>query len=221
MNHGEWHLSETLNHPSPERLEAFVEESLDGADAAVVGSHLATCEQCQLEVSELRSLFEAFAALPELAPSHGFADRVMAGVRVRRPWLEVVGEWVDRLTPDTNRGWALAAALVAMPVLVLAGSAWWLLSQPGMSPQAVWLVVSSVTAEGLVVGWQWALATFARSNLAAWLSGLMGVASSVGRGGLGLAAVMFATMTLASIYILYENLFRPRARRAEHASYSF
>jgi hypothetical protein len=48
------------------------------------------------------------------------------------------------------------------------------------------------------------------------------MAESLGRGELGLAAVMFgATMTAASVYVLYENLFRPRTRRAEHASFVF
>jgi anti-sigma factor RsiW len=214
-------VSETLKHPAPDRLEAYVEEALDGAEKSVVASHLATCPACEGDVAELRMLFEALAALPELAPPAGFADRVMRGVRVRRPLLERVNEWLDRLMPSTTRGWAIASAMVSLPMVVLAALAWWVLSHPAINAHDLWLFASAQAAQALGAGWQLALTTFAGSALAAWLAGVMEIAESLGRGGLGLAAVMFATLTLGSVYVLYENLFRPNARRAEHASYTF
>jgi anti-sigma factor RsiW len=214
-------LSETLNHPAPDRLEALVEDTLDRAEKAVVESHLATCERCQVEVADLRSLFEALAALPEVAPSAGFADRIMKGVRVRRPVLDWVNEWIERLTPDTNRGWAVAAAVVAMPALVTSALTWWLLSHPEVSAQRLWLVASALVGDALSAGWQWAWASFAGSGLAVWANGLLELAESLGRGGLGLAAIMFATLTIGSVYVLYQNLFRTNGRRTQHASYTF
>ncbi len=214
-------MSETLNHPAPERLEAFVEDALDGADQAVVGSHLATCERCQTEVAELRSLFEALSTLPELSPSMGFADRVMKGVRVRRPVMELVNEWIERMTPATDRGWAIATALVAMPVLVVGFVAWWILSHPEVSVQGLWLVANVMVGEAAASAWQWTVGTVASSNLALWTASALDLAAALGRGGLGLAAVMFATMTVLSVYVLYENLFRTSARRTEHASFLF
>jgi hypothetical protein len=213
-------LSETLNHPAPDRLEALVEDTLDRAEKAVVESHLATCERCQVEVADLRSLFEALAALPEVAPSAGFADRIMKGVRVRRPVLDWVNEWIERLTPDTNRGWAVAA-VVAMPALVTSALTWWLLSHPEVSAQRLWLVASALVGDALSAGWQWAWASFAGSGLAVWANGLLELAESLGRGGLGLAAIMFATLTIGSVYVLYQNLFRTNGRRTQHASYTF
>jgi anti-sigma factor RsiW len=214
-------LSETLNHPMPDRLEAYVEGSLDGADAAVLESHLASCARCESEVVEIRSLFDALAALPELAPSAGFAERVMKDVRVRQPVLERVNQWLDRLAPSTNRGWAIATAMVAMPALVATAGLWWLLSHPSVTAQGLWLFATTQGAEALGAGWQWGLTMFAGSALAAWLSGVLELAASLGRGGLGMALATFATMTVVSVYVLYENLFRPTARRADHASYSF
>jgi hypothetical protein len=90
-----------------------------------------------------------------------------------------------------------------------------------VSAEALWLVASSQVAGAAGSAWQWALASFASSALAAGLAGLLELAMSLGRGGLGLAAAMFATMTVVSVYVLYDNLFRPNARRTEHASYSF
>jgi anti-sigma factor RsiW len=214
-------VSEMLNHPTQDRLEAYVERTLDSGDSAVVESHLATCTTCETEVAELRSLFQVLAALPELSPATGFADRVMRDVRVRHPVLDWVNEWIERLTPSTNRGWALASAVGAMPVLLTAALAWWVLSHPAVTGQELWLFATAQAAQALGTGWQLALSSFAGSALATWLAGLLELAESVGRGGLGLAAVMFATLTLGSVYVLYENLFRPNARRAQHASYSF
>jgi anti-sigma factor RsiW len=214
-------LSETLNHPTADRLEAFVEESLDGATEAVVRSHIATCATCQTEVAELQSLFELLSGLPELAPSAGFADRVMAGVRVRRPILERIAEWIERLAPDTNRGWAIAAAAFGAPVLASAAVVWWILSQPGVSAQNLAIFGAAIAGDALATGWQWVLARLATSSAAAWATAAADGITSLGRGEIGLAAVMFATMTLASIYVLYQNLFRTNARRTQHVSYIF
>jgi anti-sigma factor RsiW len=214
-------LSDALNHPTAERLEAYVEETLDGADRAVVRSHLATCARCQAEVVEIQSLFEALSGLPELAPSAGFANRVMAGVRVRRPVADRVADWIEQVLPSTNRGWAVAAGAVALPVLASAALVWWILSQPGVSAQNLVLFGGAVASDALAGAWTWVWTAFAGSSLAAHLESLVAALDSLGRGGLGLAAVMFATLTFASIYILYENLFRPSARRTEHASYIF
>jgi anti-sigma factor RsiW len=209
------------NHPTLDRLEAYVERTLDRGDSAVVESHLAGCARCEMEAAEIQSLFQALASLPELSPSAGFADRVMRDVRLRQPVLDWLNDWIERLMPSTNRGWALTSAVVAMPVLLTAALAWWVLSHPAVTGQELVLFATAQGAQALDAGWAFALSSFAGSALAAWLTGLLDLAESVGRGGLGLAAVMFATMTMGSVYVLYENLFRPTARRAEHASYSF
>lgn len=217
-------MSETLNHLSEERLHDYVEEGLDVAERAVVDRHLSTCTRCRAEVEELRSLFLAFRALPSLAPSASFADRVMAKVRVRRPALAWVAEWagaLDRLTPQTTRGWAAVTGLVALPVVAVTVLLWWLLSQPGVTPQSLWLIASTVSGDALATGWQWTWTRLAGSAAAAYAFQLVELVSSVGRGEIGLAVVMFATATAASVYVLYQNLFRTNARRTEHASYVF
>jgi anti-sigma factor RsiW len=208
------------NHLTPERLEAFVEQTLDEAESAVFASHLATCARCEQEVSELRVLFESLASLPAHAPSAGFQERVMRRVRVPRPMLQRVNEWVDRVTPATTRGWALAAGAVTAPTLVITAAVWWVLSHPAVGAWELWAIASTQASAAAQVGWQWALSSFAGSAAATWLTAALELAVSLGRGGLGLAAAMFATMTVVSTYVLYDNLFRPKARRAQHASYS-
>ena len=217
-------MSERLGHPEHERLQALVEESLDGADAAVVESHLATCARCRADVEELRSLFAMLSSIPQHAPGAGFADRVMARVRVRRPWFAWAAdwaEWLGRLAPQTTRGWAVASTMVALPTAAIAALTWWIMSRPGVTPQGLWVMSTGYAGRGLSGAWSWLWARVAGSGLAAWATSLAEVAATVGRGGLGLGVVMFLTLTAASIWVLYQNLFRTEERRTDYASFVF
>src|SRR5690606_15160866 len=104
-------------HPTPERLESYVEGALDDAERAVIESHLVTCARCQAEADEWKAVFAALSSLPRFAPSPGFADRVMAGVQVRQPWTVRVMDLLRRLVPSGTTGWLLATALLALPVV--------------------------------------------------------------------------------------------------------
>lgn len=214
-------MSEALKHPEHERLQAFVEESLDTADAALVRSHLTGCPRCRVEVEDLRSLFALLSSLPHHVPTAGFADRVMSRVRVRRPWFAWVEEWLARLAPRTTRGWAVASAMVALPAVALAGLTWWVMSRPGVTPYGLWLISTDYAGRGIQAAWTWAWSNLAGSTLAVWVTAATELAASVGRGGLGLGVVMFVTLTAASIWILYQNLFRTEARRTDYASFVF
>lgn len=218
-------MTENLEHPAAERLEAFVEETLDAGERASLDAHLAACAACRAEVSEMRSLFAALASLPEMEPSPGFANRVMARVRVRQPALSRAsawaGSWVERLAPKTTRGWAAASAVFSLPVLGASLLVLWLMAQPGVSAQGLWTVTSGLAASAASSAWQWSWIRIANSGLAATAVELFQLVASVGRGGIGLGVVMFATLTAGSVYVLYQNLFRTTPRRNEHASYVF
>ena len=220
-SHGEDHVSETLNHPDHDRLQAFVEEDLESADAAAVASHVGGCARCRTEVEELQSLFGMLSSLAYHAPAAGFTDRVMARVRVRRPWHAWASEWAARLTPRTTRGWALASAMVALPAVAVTTLVWWLVSRPGVTAQGLWVMSTDVAGRGLSIGWAWLWSHLTTSTLAAWVGAAAELASSAGRGGIGLGVVMFATLTAASIWILYQNLFRTESRRTDYASFVF
>lgn len=214
-------MSETLGHLEHERLQAFVEESLDDAGAAIVEAHLEGCARCRVEVEELRSLFGVLASVAYHAPALGFADRVMARVRVRQPWFARVEEWLARLAPRTTRGWAFTSAMVALPVVATTAVLWWLLSRPGVTVQGLWVMSTDFAGRALTGAWAWAWPRLADSTLAGWVTALADLTASAGRGGIGLGAVMFATLTAASVWILYQNLFRTEARRTDYASFVF
>jgi anti-sigma factor RsiW len=214
-------LSDSPQHPAPERLQAFVEETLDEAERVVVQGHVDSCNHCQAELQEWRSLFTALAGLPEHAPSAGFAERVMAGVLVREPWSVQVLELLRRLVPNTTAGWAFATAFMALPVLAGTGLIAWLMSQPGVTAQGLWLIVANglVSAAGTAGSWLWT--QWLQSPLAVYAADAFRAVSGESSGTIGLTLVALATLTAGSVWILYENLFRRRTRRSHYASYSF
>ncbi|MFW6079469.1 MAG: anti-sigma factor family protein, partial [Gemmatimonadota bacterium] len=132
-------MSDSMMHPEPERLEAYVEGSLPEAERAVVDSHVMTCARCQTATEEWRTLFAELARLPRPAPEPGFADRVLADVHIRRPLAARAAERLGWFVPESTRGWAVAAALIALPVLAGVGAVAWLLSRPWLSAEGLWL----------------------------------------------------------------------------------
>ncbi len=214
-------MNDMLKHPTTERLESFVENALDEGQRRVVEAHVSSCPDCRVEVEELSSLFGALSILTQFAPSAAFSDTIMAQVRVRRQAFAGASAWVERVTPHTTRGWAAAAALLALPVVGATLLVSWLMSQPGVTPQSLWALTGDMTGRAVSSSWQWVWAEFAGTSLAAWLTQAAALAQTVGRGEIGLAAVLFATITAGSTYVLYQNLFRSEARRTEHATYVF
>jgi hypothetical protein len=131
------------DHLSPDAIDAFLAGTLDDAGRA----HLADCALCR-EIARLeRSVVDQLAALPELAPSPGFPDRVMARVRVPDPFaLRSLAAARRRLFGGRSLG---IAATVAVTLLgSLASIVWTLTHQALLLSAAHWLL-----AEGYAVLW--------------------------------------------------------------------
>lgn len=209
-------------HPASDRLEAYVEDSLDGSDRAVLESHLISCARCQSEVDELRALFTTLAALPRLVPTPGFADRVMAGVRIQQPWALRVAAWLRRWVPSGTTGWALVTAILSLPVLLAGGATAWLLSQPRFTVHGLWLMVRDRTVDAALSLAGRAATAAIESNIALrfweWVTALP---AGFGAGELGAAAALLATVTAGSGWILYQNLFRSSTREKTYGTYCF
>jgi hypothetical protein len=219
-------MSETY-HPAAERLEAFVEGSLQAADHAVVESHLLSCPACQVQVEEWRALFAALEALPQFQPSLGFANRVMAGVRISpraawQEWAERAAALVARVTPTTNFGWSLAAALLALPVILGGSAIAWLISKSYISPDTLWTYGRESLVQGLQGVGSTLISTMLKTDVAAWIvaqgSTFIGSAGMTGVGALVAGA---GALTMGSIWVLYRNLFRTPPRESNYALYSF
>jgi anti-sigma factor RsiW len=226
-------------HPTAERLEAFVECALERADRVIVESHLVGCPRCHAAVEEWKALFAALSSLPQFDPSIGFADRVMAGVRVhaaagwqsawesswRSAWQQHAaraGTMLDRITPKTSFGWGLAAALLALPILLGGGVVAWLVSQSYLTPETLWAWSSETLVQGLQGVGTTAIGAVLQTELATWLLALGAeFVSTAGMTGIGLVMAMAGAATMLSIWVLYRNLFRTPTRESHYVTYSF
>jgi anti-sigma factor RsiW len=112
----------TSAHLSPDDFDAW----LAGALAPVHAEHLAACSQCQ-ERARLESELDALLrGLPQYAPAAGFEQRVMASVRVRRPFRVRSLAYVRGLAARP-RALAFAAGLALIIVASMATSVVWTL----------------------------------------------------------------------------------------------
>ena len=68
-------------HLTPDEIELWAEGLLPAARAL----HLAACPACLATAERERTLFVRLARLERFAPSPGFADRVMADVKIPAP----------------------------------------------------------------------------------------------------------------------------------------
>lgn len=228
-----------MQHPTAERLEAFVEGGLDAGERAVVESHLMGCPACQTAVEEWRALFAALEGLPQFEPAPGFADRVMARVHVApargrtawswasaqaavTAWAGRAGTSLGRYLPKSTFGWAMATAFLSLPFVLGAAAMGWLVSRDYLTPQSLWVFATEQARTGLRTLGETAVTTALQTDVAAWLVSQAGqFMENAGLTGLGVVLAAAGVATLLSTWILYRNLFRTPARDTTYASYSF
>ena len=75
----------STEHPSAERLGAFVDGELTARVARSVEDHVSSCGRCASDVEDLRALFSELDGLPRLVPLEGFAARVLQDVAPADP----------------------------------------------------------------------------------------------------------------------------------------
>ena len=114
----------TRMHLAPDARERV---GMGGEPDAGETRHLAGCRQCRREVAEIGSVQLRLAALVSLAPSAGFADRVMARIQLPAPvWVRAL----DGVRANRLRTAAVAATLVA----AVSGMFAWLTAYPQVTP---------------------------------------------------------------------------------------
>ena len=79
-------MTDISMHLATDEIELWAQGLLPAARAI----HLADCSLCRVEAERERKIILELVQLPKFAPSAGFADRVMAKVRVATP----SGDWM-------------------------------------------------------------------------------------------------------------------------------
>ncbi len=215
-------MNERMLHPTTDSLEAYAEGVIGAADRAVVESHLIACSRCENLVEELHSLFHSLATLARFTPAAGFADRVMARVRIPRPWHARASAAVTRFLPHTTRGWALAAAMLALPILAGGALIVWLLSKPYVTTHGLWVFAADRILTGIGSLVLRTMTFLMQTDVAAWLTGSFeSLVTANGARGIGLLACAAAMLIMASVWVLYTNLFRNPDRESTYVTFSF
>lgn len=114
-----------------EMIPAYVLDCLEGEEAQAVEAHLASCTECQAELSSYRELAGQMAyAVPQVDPPPGVKVALMARLEtrihsgpsrpVRKSWWQSLQESYMRLSP----AWAIAS-LVLVGFLVVSNLFLW------------------------------------------------------------------------------------------------
>lgn len=74
-------MTDLAMHLTTDEIELWAQGLLPAARSL----HLADCSLCRVEADRERKVILELVQLPRFAPSAGFADRVMAQVRVHTP----------------------------------------------------------------------------------------------------------------------------------------
>lgn len=211
-------MSNDILHPTPDRLESYVEGSLGDADRAVLESHLNSCTRCQTEVEELTSLFAALASLPHLEPMPGFADRVMAGVHIHQPWHVRLFAILDRLVPSGRTGWMIAALLVVLPAVTVSTTLAWLFSRPTITLNGLWYITRAKAGEAVLTLGGRLLQAILENEAATWIwMQIQVLVANVGLKGIGAGAALCTGVAAVATWVLYDNLFRTPTRDDPYA----
>jgi len=138
-------------HPTGERIQDFVEGLLPARQAARTRRHIEGCKACAREATEWRGLMESLSALPQRVPGEGFAERVMANVRVpvsvpspaSAPAARLVPIWAralafaGRLVPRTRKAWAALSGVAVTPAATLGLVLYAIFSHSALTPGAL------------------------------------------------------------------------------------
>jgi anti-sigma factor RsiW len=220
-------LPDTAAHPTGDCLQDFVEGLLPARRAAQVRTHLGTCPACAADTVAWQATFSHLGTLERLDPAEGFAERVMAGVRIPAPvpgrvpeWSRALA-WVGGLIPRTRRAWAALSGVAVTPAVTLGLVLWTLASHPTLTPGALASFMEWKVSAMVAGAWE----AFAARTLQS--PGLFEVYSFLGSLAWSPAAMAGALVALsvgsvAATWVLYRNLFTPHPvdGRVAHASHS-
>jgi len=175
-------------HLRPEDIDRLIDDET-GPDARALRSRLDECAECRARLAAQEQVVALLEELPRHAPSHRFADRVMAEVPVFVPWYVTAGETLRRYTPVGRRARLLAFGLAATAGSLLTMAIVWAASRPDLvllgievaeSRTRSLLASASAGLAGPLFGTQVGAATSGAGTLGLVILGLVILAATVG-----------------------------------------
>lgn len=194
-----------------ESMQAFLDGILPPAGRRALDEHVASCARCRAAFADLERLGGLLADWPRVAPSAGFAERVLAAVRPAAPALRPVPARV--LVALAAIALALTAVLLAPGTrdgcarLLAAGT------ERGASDAVALARVLAAVLTALVPLLERAAALV--SALLATAKGVVIAVEHLSAGPLGFAAALALSLALAA-GALIRHIVNPRERRGLH-----
>ena len=111
-------------HLLPDELDLLLDGE-SGFGVQQLTGHLRDCADCRAELAALRAFVQDVETLPEIAPSLGFADRVMNEVHVFEPWHVALRTSVAGLMPSSSAARIAAGAALTATATLVSGAAVW------------------------------------------------------------------------------------------------
>jgi len=190
-------------------------DELDAWLAGILGEsrqvHLEHCDECLERAQSEREIIAQLAALPMLAPTPGFADRVMGSVAVPEPFSIRSLASIRRRFFTTRRSVAFAAGIGLFLLGSMAGSIVWTLSHPDtLATLGTWLL-----SEASQAGWLGLRAVASNFIEQPWYAGAKALIAHPGR--LSIALGLASLAYLAGVFALRRLLALP-TQQVAHAN---
>jgi hypothetical protein len=133
-------------HLLPDEIDLLLDDDEVGFGANPLKAHIRDCAECRGKVDEARSIVASLEDLPHFAPSHSFANRVMAQVPVFVPWHVSLRQSVSQYVPRSRSARIALGGLATAVASVLTIAILWVSTQTDV------LVVASGAAGDQVKG---------------------------------------------------------------------
>jgi hypothetical protein len=115
-------------HLLPDEIDLLLDDEV-GFGVTPLKTHIRDCADCRARVEEARFVVESLEDLPHFAPSHTFADRVMAQVPVFVPWHVAARESIARWLPQSRTARVAVGGLATSVAAVLTIAILWVTTQ--------------------------------------------------------------------------------------------
>ncbi|MBW3534059.1 MAG: zf-HC2 domain-containing protein [Gemmatimonadetes bacterium] len=210
-------------HPAPSRLHELLDGQLSGRRAAAAEAHLRACRACRHEMEGLARVVSTLERLPRPAPSAGFADGVMAAVRMPEPAPALarlrrlaVARVREVVSLRTRKAWAAVAGVAVTPAVVTAMVAWVVFSHPLVTPGSLasFLWIQGSQRVSAATAWMTGAAMESPTVFRAW-SAVEGISLAPTTAAAGFIA--FSIVTVLAVWVLYLNLFASQGLEGRHA----
>jgi len=165
----------------------------------------------------------SLAALGHFHPGPGFAQRVMARVRIPAPspviWSAAgrrALSWARGFFPKTRRGWAVAGGIASAPTISLGALVYLVFSHPLLS-LGTFTTYVSWKASALLASLFSAVASATVESVALFRA--YALLESVARSPLlvGAGGLVFSLMSAVALWVLYRNLVAAPSVESRHA----